>query len=102
MKTNYPLQPTAANENLYGRETTDFPTAQLLRGLRALDILGFQSFVTDNHLEQNFLTLVQGLKPRADDGRMVYEHVLAGILRNKPKSLLVIEPLHFATGHNCS
>jgi hypothetical protein len=102
MKINYLLQPTAANENLYGRETTDFPAAQLLSGLRALDVLGFQSFVTDNHLEQNVFTLIQGLKPRADDGRMVYEHVLAGILRNKPKPLFIVEPLHFATGHNCS
>jgi hypothetical protein len=64
-----------------------------------VNILGFEPFVTGNYLEDDFFSLVQSFITLALNRAEVDEDVLAGILRNKAKPFLVVEPLYFATGH---
>jgi hypothetical protein len=68
----------------------------------ALDVLGFQTFVTRRDLEGNIIAFIQGFKSLANDAGVMHKNILAGILGNKPKTFFVIEPFYFSTRHICS
>jgi hypothetical protein len=67
--------------------------------MRALDVLGFQTFFTGDDFKGNFIAFVESFESRADDGRVMHEDILTGTLGNKPESLFIVEPLDFAAGH---
>jgi hypothetical protein len=101
MKTSYNLQPPLANTNPRGRaQIQSSKTSALLLRMHALNVLGFQPFITDDHIEQNLVSLVQCFESRTDNGRMMHKDVLPGTLGDEPKPFFIIEPLDFATGHN--
>src|SRR5258706_15579705 len=54
---------------------------------------------TAGHLELHGFALSKGLETLTLDRREVHEHVLAALLRNEPKALRLVEPLHCATSH---
>jgi hypothetical protein len=70
-----------------------------LGSLRPLDILGLEALIAGNDFEDYFLSFEQGLVTAALNGAEVDEDILSRILCNKAKTLPVVEPLYFATGH---
>jgi hypothetical protein len=73
-----------------------------LRQFHPLDIVRLQPFFAGDDLEADGVALVQGFVSQPDDGRMMHEHVLAGVLGDKPEAFFVVKPLHFAACHNDS
>jgi hypothetical protein len=73
-----------------------------LRSACSLNILGFESFVARDDLEDDVFTFVQRLETHADDGRVMHEHILAGFLGDEAKTFFIVEPLYFATSHTVS
>jgi hypothetical protein len=67
--------------------------------LNALDVLGLQPFIAADNVKGDFVAFIEGLEPRAHDGRMMHKDILPGILSDEAKPLFIIEPLDFATGH---
>ena len=70
--------------------------------MHALNVLGFQPFITGNDIKGDVFALIQCFESRADNRRMMHKDVLPGILGDEPKPFFIIEPLDFATGHNLS
>jgi hypothetical protein len=70
----------------------------LTRG--ALDVLSFQALRAFDNLKLDGFPFVQGFEALSLNGGVMNEHILAGFLCNKTKTLLVVEPLDFAAGHN--
>ena len=64
-----------------------------------MDVLGFQPSITHDHIEGDFVPLIEGLESVSHNRSMVDENVLTGFLSNKAKPSLIIEPFYFATGH---
>jgi len=71
-----------------------------LRRLRALDVLGFGSLVTGDNIEENLIALIQRFKALPDNGRMMNEHILAGLLGYETEPFFVVPPFYFTTGHS--
>jgi hypothetical protein len=72
---------------------------QRLRGVQALHVLGFQTFVAGYDFKGDFFAFIEGFESGADDGRVMHKDVLARTLGDKAEPFLVIEPLYFATSH---
>src|SRR5690242_11773763 len=66
----------------------------------ALHVLRLQAFVAGDRLKGHGLPLVQGFIAGTQNGRVMHKYILPGFLGDKTKTLLVIEPLYFAAGHN--
>jgi hypothetical protein len=69
---------------------------------RGLHVLCFGAFLAGDNVENDFLTFMKDLEPTAKDPFVVNEYILTVFLRDETKSLLVVPPLNFATGHNDS
>jgi len=86
------------------RDATEKPStrgrARQLHWVQALDVLGLQSFFAGDDVERDLFTLVQSLETGPDNGRVVDENILAGILGDETKPLFIVEPLYFAASHN--
>ena len=67
----------------------------------ALDVLGFQPFVAGRDFEGNRFSLIQGFITLTQDGGVMNKNILSRILGNKAEAFFVVEPFHFAAGHNC-
>jgi hypothetical protein len=65
----------------------------------ALDVLRFQSFLTRDNVKDDLVALIQGFETLPQNRGMMDENILAGVLSNKAKPSLIIEPFYFATGH---
>jgi hypothetical protein len=63
------------------------------------NLVSLQALVTLDDLKLHAVTLVQGLKTFRHDRGKVHEHIVPPILRDKPKALLVLEPLHGTCRH---
>ena len=72
--------------------------AGLIRG--ALDVLSLQTFGAFDNLELDGFPFIQGFEALTLNGGVMNKHILAGILGDETKTLLVVEPLDFTTGHN--
>jgi hypothetical protein len=73
-----------------------------LRRAGPLNILGLWAFFSRNYLEDDFLALVQGLEALSQDSRVVDKHILASLLSNEPKALLIVPPFDFTFSHKPS
>ena len=65
----------------------------------ALDVLGFQTFGAFDNLKLDGFPFIQSFETLSLNGGVMNEHILAGFLGNETKSLFVVEPLDFTTGH---
>jgi hypothetical protein len=70
-----------------------------LRRIHTLDILRLQPFVALNNLEGDGVAFVQGFESRPDDGRVMHEDILTGILGDEPEPFSIVKPLDFAASH---
>ncbi len=70
-----------------------------LRRLSPLNMFRLGTFFARYDFEDDFFTLTQSLEAFAQNCRVMNEHILATILRDEPKSLFIIPPLHFASCH---
>ena len=63
------------------------------------DVDGLQPFLPLGDLELDFVPFMKDLETVLFDGREMHEQVFAVLLGNKPKTLLLIEPFDFPSGH---
>lgn len=66
----------------------------------ALDVLRFQTPLAGHGFKRHGFAFIQGLVPPAEDGGVVDEDILPGVLDNEAKPFFVVKPLHFAACHN--
>jgi hypothetical protein len=68
----------------------------------ALDVLRLQAFFAGHGFKGRNFAFVQGFVTRAEDGGMMHKDIPPGIVGDEAETLLIVKPLYFATGHNCS
>jgi hypothetical protein len=96
----YPFCATRSAANI------DCPyVAQSSRALvceRSPDVFCFGSFIASHNVEHDFIAGVQCFEPLSDDTSMMDEDILARVLGYKAKTLFIVPPFDFATGHSTS
>jgi len=63
------------------------------------DVLGFQTLLALGHVKLDAVSLVQGLIAISLNRGEVYEYILAPVLGNETKTLLVLKPFHSSLCH---
>ena len=64
-----------------------------------MNVLCFEPFGSFNHFELDHFAFLQGFETLAENGGVMNEDILAAILNDEAKTLLVIEPFYFAASH---
>ena len=66
----------------------------------ALNVLRFQSFIALDDFKMDDFSFVESLEPVAVDCRVMHENIGSGfLLKDKPKSLFIVEPFYLPAGH---
>jgi hypothetical protein len=71
------------------------------RELDLADVLGLRTLGAVGQIKLDPVALIQALETVALNGGIMHEHIAPTVLRDKTKTLLVLEPLHSSLRHFC-